>query len=181
VSVTVNQLEKQALGITRDFLISILAAGTEVVWGQDNRVPEPTSDNFVVMTPTLRTQLETTLTLYSPATGNSTRTDVQPTRFTLQLDFHGTSAGDNAQVFTTLYRSSYACSFYEQDTTFPVDITPLYQSDPRQLPFINGEGQYEERWTIDAEMQVNPVITTIAQSATVATTGIIDVDATYKP
>lgn len=35
----------------RAFLLDVMPAGTEVVLGQPNQVPEPAGDNFVVMTP----------------------------------------------------------------------------------------------------------------------------------
>jgi hypothetical protein len=43
----------------RSFLLSILPSGVEVIAGQANRVPEPSSPDFVVMTPILRQRLET--------------------------------------------------------------------------------------------------------------------------
>jgi hypothetical protein len=43
----------------RSFLLAILPAGVEVVEGQDNRVPEPQPSDFVVMTPILRSRIET--------------------------------------------------------------------------------------------------------------------------
>lgn len=185
---TVNQYEWQAIEMTRDFLVSLLPSTTEVVRGQDNRVPEPLADDFVVVTPLTRTRLATTTTFSTPNSTGSTRTDVQSTRLTLQLDFHGPNSGNALQIFTTLFRSDYACDFYAQDlvdtetgTTSILDVTPLDHSDPRQMPFINAEGQYEERWSIDAELQVNPVVTTQTQSAIAVTVGIIEIDATYKP
>jgi hypothetical protein len=45
----------------RTFLQSILPAGTDVIRGQANRVPEPKSDNFVVMTQTRRERIETNI------------------------------------------------------------------------------------------------------------------------
>ena len=36
---------------------------------------------------------------------------------------------------------------------------PLYTEEPRQTPFFNGESQFEERWTVDAVLQMNASIT----------------------
>jgi hypothetical protein len=182
--VTVSQYEAQALTVLRDFILAILPPGTEVVRGQINRVPEPQSASFAIFIPLLRERLETTITSYLDNGKGMNRSDLQPTQLTVQVDFHGPVAGDNAQTFTTLFRSDYGTTAFAQDTSFPgspVDVTPLYTSDPRQMPFISGESQYEERWTIDAVMQINPIIGTVIQSATAVTVGIIEVDATYPP
>jgi hypothetical protein len=183
-SVTLSQYESQAFTLLRALMLAVLPGRTEVVRGQINRIPEPNSPNFVLMVPLLRERLETTITNFADNGTGITRTDLQPTRLTVQLDFHGPSAGDNAQIFTTLFRSDFAVNFFAQDTALPgapVDVTPLDHSDPRQVPFINGEDQYEERWSVDAVMQVNPIVTTIIQSATAIAVGIIEVDATYPP
>ena len=183
-SVTVSQYEAQALTVLRDFLLSILPTGTEVVRGQINRIPEPQSASFALMTPILRERLATTVTFYSNNATGMNRSDLQPTKLTVQVDFHGPAAGDNTQIFTTLFRSDFATKAFVQDASFPgspVDVTPLYTSDPRQMPFIDGEDQYEERWSVDAVMQVNPIVGTIIQSATQVAVGIIEVDEAYPP
>lgn len=86
----------------------------------------------------------------------------QYTEVVLQIDVHGPASADNAQRICTLMRDEYAVQRY-QDTGF--QITPLYADDPRQVPFINGEQQYEERWVVDVHLQVNPVITVTQQFA----------------
>ena len=48
----------------RSFLIGVLPAGTPVVRGQDNRVPEPIEDNFVVFTPMQMIRIGTNDTTY---------------------------------------------------------------------------------------------------------------------
>lgn len=170
--------ESQCLTALRGFLTGVLASGVEVVRGQDNRVPEPLSGDYVVMTPILRERLETNTTTYSDTPQTETRLDLMPTRYTVQLDVHGPSASDNSQVIATLFRSEYATTAF---AAAGFDVTPLYTSDPRQMAFINGEQQYEDRWSIDAVMQVNPIVTTTQQFADVLDVGIIEVDATYPP
>jgi hypothetical protein len=80
------------------------------------------------------------------------QTILQPTKVNIQLDIHGPNSADNAQIITTLFRDQYAV---DQFQTSGFDLVPLYSSEPKQIPFINGEQQYEERWTIDAIMQAN--------------------------
>jgi len=43
----------------RSFLLSVVPAGVEVIEGQDSRVSEPSSTDFIIMTPILRSRLET--------------------------------------------------------------------------------------------------------------------------
>src|SRR5579859_975081 len=49
----------------RAWLLSILPSGTEVIQGQVNRVPEPESSNFVIMTPLFKMRLSTNLHDYA--------------------------------------------------------------------------------------------------------------------
>jgi hypothetical protein len=57
--ITVSPSQADIQAALRAFLIAILPAGVSVVEGQDNRIPEPASPNFVVMTPILRNGLST--------------------------------------------------------------------------------------------------------------------------
>lgn len=101
------------------------------------------------------------------------RSLTQPTKITMQMDVHGPLSADNAQILTTLLRDQYAV-----DALAPT-CAPLYASDPDQLPFINGEDQVEERWSIDAVLQANIVVVIPVQFAGALTIGLIDVDAVY--
>ena len=53
-----------ALTALRSFLLGVLPAGTPVIRGQDNRVPEPTADDFVVFTPMQMIRIGTNDTTY---------------------------------------------------------------------------------------------------------------------
>ena len=146
----------------RSFLLAILPTGIEVVRGLDNRVAEPECVNFVTMTPIMRERIAMNTTTYvdgafltPPVAG--TRTDLQPVKVTIQLDVHGPSSADNTQIITTLFRSGYAAQFF---AGLAVNVWPLYASEPRQMPFMNGEQQAEERWTMDAVVQANATVTT---------------------
>ncbi len=176
-----------ALNVTQDnaftalgsFLTEILPVGIGIYQAQTNRVPEPSIANFVLMTPLFRERLETNITSYSD--GHITddpeiRTDLQPTKFTVQLDVHGPEAGNNVQIITTLFRSSYAV---DQFITSGFDVTPLYHSEPQQIPFINGEQQFEQRWTVDVHMQVNAITTVTQQFADQLAVGVISVEEHY--
>ena len=53
---------QQVLG---NFLLNILPTGVVVIEGQDNRVPEPSATEFVIMTTTRRSRLATNLDAYA--------------------------------------------------------------------------------------------------------------------
>jgi hypothetical protein len=180
MTASLSLTESQTLTALRAFLLAVLPSGIEVIQGQANRVAEPFGNDFVVMTPTQRVRLETNTVTYDdpyPTTGGS-RFDLMPTQVTVQLDIHGPAGAENTQIIATLFRSEYAV---DQFAGSGFDVTPLYVSDPHQMPFLNGENQYENRWVIDAVMQANPIVTTAQQFAGTLTTGIIDVDEAYPP
>ena len=83
-------------------------------------------------------------------------TSMQPIKMTIQLDVHGPLSGDNAQIVSTLLRDTYGV---DQFATSGFDVVPLYATDPKQLPFINGEEQVETRYVVDVALQCNPVVT----------------------
>lgn len=244
ITVTPNQADIQSA--LRTFLLTLLPAGTEVVEGQDNRVPEPNSPNFVVMTTIRRPRLATNLdsyvdNFYLGSIADTTMTvsqidqgevkigatvfgiDVAPnttiasqltglpggvgtyaitpsqalnsrllasgeiqamqsTDVVIQLDFHSPDvavANDMAQIISTMFRDSYAVSAF---AAIIDDVIPLYADDPIQVPFINGEMQYETRWIVNAHIQANQTVKGIPQQfADQVQTGIINVDAVYPP
>ena len=180
MTTTISVTQDATLAALRSWLLSVLPDGTEVVAGQSNRVPEPRITDFVVMIPLLRERIETNITKYEdpyPSTP-STRSVLQPTKLTVQLDVHGPNGGDNVQIVTTLFRDLNACEAFAASG---IDVSPLYTSEPRQLPFINAEQQYEDRHTVDVVMQVNPIVTQSQDFADALHVGIINVDVVYPP
>ena len=85
---------------------------------------------------------------------------LQSTELTVQLDVHGPIGADNAQRISTMLMDDYAfLSFARQGTV----IRPLYADNRGQIPFINAEQQYEDRWIVDACLQVNATVQDIPQ------------------
>jgi len=131
------------------------AFGVEVILGQVNRVPQPQSPDFIVMWAIGRERLETNVDTYQNVPGNTAY--VNHTRVNFQLDVHGPNSANNVQIITTLFRDDYAIENFIATNAFPV--TPLYADDPRQMPFVNAEDQYENRWVIDAVVQADQTVT----------------------
>lgn len=113
------------------------------------------------------------LTVASGSIYAGTAMALQATRTTVQLDVHGPDAADNVQRITTMFRAEFATSFFGLEQP---GVIPLYTSEPHQMPFSNGEQQIETRWTVDAVMQVNPVITAPQQFADAVEVAIIPAD-----
>lgn len=235
--------EAQVNEAMRSFLIAVLPAGTDAIIAQQNRVPEPTASNYVVMTPMRRPRLRTNVD--SPAdisftasiagttldvtavafgsieigatvfgTGAALNTVVvsqltgsaggvgtyevspsqtapsaamaagrieieQGTEAVYQLDFHGPSSVDNAQVVSTLMRDPYGVDLFAGQS--PAVAVPLHADDPRQMPFINDQQQYEGRWIVEAMLQINPVVSVPVQYADAVVVDVVSIDAEYAP
>lgn len=203
MTATINSTETQALSLLRAFILSVIPEPFECIRGLQNRVSEPNTPDFAVMTPLFKKRLATNLATYQDLVYAGRRIETAQTEFTIQVDFHGPSSGDNSQIFTTLWRSEVATSFFDTTlmsqnistgtasivtetgafivATYLLAAAPLYCAEPRQMAFINGENQYEERWSVDAAMQINPAIQTVQQFADQLVVNIVEVDAAYPP
>lgn len=243
---TVSPTQDDVTTLLRSFLIDILPVGTEVILGQVNRVPEPSSGQFVVMTPTHILRLGTnfdesgdvkftgsitgsvmTVTAFSPTskglieigspvfgvgvtdgskvtarisgTGQTGTYSVlpaqtitsetlsagrwsakQPSQWTVQLDFHGadTTAADMAQTVSTLFRDGYATTYFARQSA---SISPILADDPRQMPFLNDQQQYEWRWIVGAIIQVDQKVLVPQQYADVVNVGLVEIDERFPP
>lgn len=145
--------EDTVLTALRAFLLLILPDGVEVVRTQVNRVPMPRGPNFVMMTVASRQFQSSTYHEHRVADG---ATDItRSTGCGVQLDFYGPNSSDYAQDFATLFRDDYACQ-----QMAGTGVTPLYCNDGQQMPLVNGEAQYEQRWTLQTMLQINPVVST---------------------
>ncbi len=89
------------------------------------------------------------------------------------------TSSSNATIVSTLMRDGYAVDQFAA-SGFPG--TPLHADDPRQVPFLNAEQQWETRWVVEARLQADETVTGIPQQfAGVLNVTLIDVDAAYPP
>lgn len=117
-----------------------------------------------------------TQTLTSRKLASGVQYFLQPTNFHIQLDVHGPASAENAQTISTLMRDEYSTSaFYALNP----NVSPLFADDPRQLPFLNDQNQYENRWVISAQVQVSATVTVPFQFADQIDTTLIPVDNFY--
>ncbi len=141
-------------------LTSALGTTIPILQGQNNRTPQPVEDDFVEIWPISRNRLGMNVDTWGPPWTEVSA--LQETEITIQCDVHGPASGDNAQRISTLWRDQFAVSAFEN---LGLAISPLYTSDPRQMPFTNGEQQWENRWVIDLCMQADIAVTTPMQFA----------------
>lgn len=152
----------------RAYLLAVGPVGLEVIQAQNNRVPEPASADFIVMTPTNRGRLATNVDTWDATDPNPvTITLAHNARFDLQLDIHGALGSDIAAVIATTFPDAFGC-----DMLRPAGVAPLYASEGHQMPFVNGEQQYENRWTMTLSAQIKPAVSTPAQFAATLTTTV---------
>lgn len=178
MTVTLSITETDVTTALRTVLLAIVQPGTEIALGQDNYVPEPQDPNFIVMTPTFRSRFNTNVDTWALNIHATQMDHEQSTQADVQLDIHGPNSTDNAQMISTLFRDEYAAAAF---TAINPSIQPLYADDGHQVPFINGENQYETRWVMNVSMQVNPVVSTTEPFADSLTIGVIEVDERYPP
>jgi len=167
---TISLTADDVLRALRKFVQANLPAGVQVIAAQDNGVPMPAAP-FVAMTLTDARRLATNITKYT----EGTKAIAAPTQFTVQLDLYGPDSSAWAAIVSALFRDDVGYA------AFPQAIKPLYADDPVQLPLIDGEQQFEQRWKLNAVMQTVPVITVEQESATDLKPGVIEVDAAYPP
>lgn len=176
MTLTVSITESDLLTALRAFLLDVI--GGEVIQSQDNRVPMP-SGNFCTMTPLSTMDLSTPRSGYAdPGTTPGNASYARSVKWPCQLDFYGTTAADHAAIAAGIIRTPYACTFFAGQG---IDMQPLYAGEPRQNTLINGQQQFEPRWTLDFIAQYNPVVTTPQDFASSLDIGLADVDVTFPP
>lgn len=100
----------------------------------------------------------------------------QPIELSMQVDFYGTAASDNAQTFSTIFRDEYGVSIFD---ALPGGVSPLFTDEPQNAVFLSEAQQYQDRWTLKAMMQVDSVVSVPKQFADQITIDRIPVDAFY--
>lgn len=154
------------------FFNSFLPANTPVIQAQNNLVPMPLG-GFITMNNAGMDRLSFNVDNYQ-ATSQG-KTILTPTKYDIQLDFYGPISQQWAMQTQALFRDEYATEI------FPANIQPLYADDPIQIPLIDGEDQYEQRWKLVASLQYNPILSTSQQSMLAVEIELAPIDQTFKP
>lgn len=178
MSVTASITEDDFMTVLGDFIALILDPAVVIMRGQGNRIPPPSSPNYVIMTPLGRYRLATNDDSWDFADLDPHAIDVSvPMREAVQIDTFGPGAAENATIIATLIRDPYGADFFAASA---IDASPLYAEDAvTQDPFIDGEKQYEDRWTVNASFQLNLTLSTPMEFANTLAAGLIDVDVEF--
>jgi hypothetical protein len=148
-----------------------------VIQGIQNRSAIPVaSPGFVVMTAVYQRRLRTNVDTWdTTSTHPATISAEQGTELRVQLDCYGAASGDWAAMLSTMLRDEVGClalAPYSQ---------PLFVEDAKMAPLVDSESQYEQRWTLDAILQYNPVTTVPQQFMGEAAVTLVNVDEAYPP
>ena len=103
--------------------------------------------------------VSTAQVLASGTLSAGTMTLLQEVQVTVQFDVHGPASAENAQIISTTFRDEFATDFFAGLAAPLNSVSPLLADDPKYLQFINAEQQFEFRWSIDAQIQVNQTVT----------------------
>lgn len=171
MSVNVSPPLSDVYASLREFLIAfVVPTGTEVIRGQDNRVSQPVAGHVVMQNVTMQ-KLSTNVHLYADP-----MVTIQAfTLLRMQMDFYGANAAEWAQAASTLLRDAIGCM------ALAPACQPLHADDATQSPLITGEQQYLNRYTLEAYIQWNPVVTLPQQFADTLSALLVNVDERYPP
>jgi len=172
MSVTIDIIDQDVFKALVVFFRSFLPAEIEVVQAQDNRVSMP-KGGFVAMNNIGMDRLSFNVDSYGYTLQD--KFILTPTKFDMQLDFYGPTSQEWAMKTVALWRDEYATEI------FPANIQPLYADDPTQIPLIDGEDQYEQRWRLAGSLQYNPILSTSQQSMLAVDIALAPIDQTFNP
>lgn len=135
-----------------------------------NKVPQPLGE-FVLMRGLKKKNLGWNSSTFTVA---GMETILQPTEFKMQLDCYGPRAGDLATILGTIFETDNAVAFMASS-----NITPLWGDEPIEMPIVNGEEQYENRFVLPIHLQYNPTFLTPQESMLAAKVVTIDVESIH--
>ena len=180
MAATISMTDYQVFAALRAWIMDVLPSTVAVIQELDNRVPMPKGE-FVVMSRINRKLIEWSAMSYTDSYadtgtigGLEVFTNTQPIDYAIQVDCYGPNSSDYSTILSTLWNTSQACDFMG-----PSGVLPLYNDDPKQMPFIDGEKQYQHRWVTTLHLQYNPAVSTAMQFASEAEVSLINVDRTY--
>ena len=172
MAVTLDIIDQDVFRALVVFFKTFLPSTVSIVQAQDNLVAMP-KGGFVAMNNASMERLSFNVDTYNSALQQ--KFILTPTKYDMQLDFYGPESQNWATETQALFRDQYATDI------FPANIQPLYADNPVQIPLIDGEEQYEQRWKIRASMQYNPTLTIAQQSMLDVVVDLAPIDQTFNP
>lgn len=184
MTASVNPVMDEMFAALRAFILNLIPTLTDCRQAQMNRSPMP-KGNFAVMTPITSSGLSTNRTRYqfSESSLNGAELHSRVTEWRCQVDFYGNSAQENATILSTITRSDFSCQWfrdYSSGNGYPL-LVPVFCSDPKQTSMINGEDQWENRWTCEFYANIPAIVSVPQQFMTNARVRGDSIDAKYPP
>lgn len=167
---TLSIVEADIRTALRNYALSLLATGVEVVRGRVNGVPMPTGAFAMLGSARIkpwRTNVDTV--------AGEIKTISIGAEMVFQCDVYGVGAADNAAMLAFAFRDDYPGQF------MPAGADAMYATEPLQIPFVDSESNYEDRWTFDLTVGYNPTLTIDQQSALSVDIVLQEVDTYYPP
>jgi hypothetical protein len=148
-----------------------------VIQGLPNRTAMPAAEpGFISMTAVLQSRLGTNLDTWDQTDPEAdTATAELHAQVKVQLDCYGSISNSWATMLQTLLRDDVGC------LALAPTCQPLYTGEPFLSPLEDSEEQYEQRWTLEAELQYDPVTSTAPQFADTLSATVINVEEAYAP
>ncbi len=176
MTLTVSPKLDDVYAAVRAFILGIIPLDADhVVKGNQNRNATPIGPFAILNIVTqkrIRTNVDTWDTTIPDPAGIVREQGVW---LEMQVDLYGPDSGDWAAIFTTMFRDDYGC------LALAPNCQPLHADDPTRAPLVTGEQQYLDRWIVRAQIQYNPVVSTIDQFADTVTIDVIDAITHYGP
>jgi hypothetical protein len=142
---------------------------SNVVQGRPNRASMP-MPGFVSVQALFDRRLRTNVDTWDETDPSpTTQTLEQGLELTVQIDCFGPQSHDWANMLSTILRDEVGCN------ALAPSCQPLYADEARMIALVDGEEQYEERWALDAKLQMNPITTVPQQYADVLELTLINV------
>ncbi len=125
-------------------------------------------------------------TVSSEVLASGVASAMMETEVLYQLDVHGPNSNDNAELISTLLRDQWGVEqFLGASSGAGItlgSVTPLHADNPKQVPFVNDQDQWEYRWIVEARLQANQVAMNIPQQfASAFDVTLKQMDATFPP
>jgi hypothetical protein len=174
MTASVTPTQNDMFVVLQAFIVGLIGLDIDhVVQGLGNGVAMPLG-GFIVMTELFQNRLATNVSTYAdPTPTTGAKSSQQSTQVTVQLDCYGPDSADWAAILSTMLRDEYACE------ALAPTVQPLHADDPKMLPLVDGEQQYEQRWTVSAVLQFNPVVSTPMQFFDEVHVDFVEADAAH--
>lgn len=120
--------------------------------GFQNQTSTPPGGNYAVISPGVKERQNQIERTYDPVLG--TQITTQRVTYSYQVDCYGPQGPDWAATIGFAWGTLWSFDNNEQASVF----APLYADAPQQLNIVNGELQFEQRFTVKLYLQVNHTV-----------------------